>query len=153
MGAYSCHISKGSRVLDHFTTSSPLLASARSITSQERCLEPALCSLTPMLYVQAETLVCARAPCVHDELAEVKAHKMGYRAEKVIPYREALKLLLHPASPILPQDDCWYATALQSCIAQAAFAVFGRPSNDACPKVRQSWLMKNAKWHVPQCSI
>ena len=39
---------------------------------------------------------------------------------------------------VLPQ-------VLQSCIAQAAVAVFGCPGKHACPKVRQSWYDEECK--------
>jgi len=144
MGAYTCHISKGSSVVDYFITSSSLMASVRSMIVQERCLESDHCPLMLMLDLQAENLACVQATDAQDEMAQVKIKKINYRPEKVESYREALNHLLHPGF-ITPEHDCCFATVLQSCIAQAAIAVFGCPGKHACPKVRQSWYDEECK--------
>ena len=60
MGAYTCHISKGSSVVDYFITSSSLMASVRSMIVQGRCLESDHCPLMLMLDLQAENLACVQ---------------------------------------------------------------------------------------------
>ena len=114
MGAYTCHINKGSSVGDFFITSSPLLASVRSLTVQEHCLESDHCPLMLMPDLQAQNLACAQATAcgAQDEMALVKIQKIKYRPEKAVSYREALYYLLHPFF-ISRDHHCWFATILQ----------------------------------------
>ena len=71
MSAYTCHISKGSSVVDYIT-SSPLMASVRSMIVQERCLESDHCRLMLMLDLQAEHLACVQATGAQDGMAQAK---------------------------------------------------------------------------------
>ena len=72
MGAYTCHISKGLSVVDYFITSSPLMASVRSMIVQERCLKSDHCPLMLMLDLHAENLAGVQATGVQDEMAQIK---------------------------------------------------------------------------------
>ena len=103
-GAYTCHISKGSSVVDYFITSSPLMASVRSTIVHERCLESNHCPLVLMLDLQAENLACVQTTGAQDEMAQIEIQKIKYRPEKVDTYREALNHLLHPVF-ISPEHD------------------------------------------------
>ncbi len=64
--------------------------------------------------------------------------KIKYDESKRDAYRENLLTLLD--SLFIDVDpQCCLASALQSCIAQAALASFGRPRKHSMQKVNQKW--------------
>ena len=149
MGVDTCHISKGSGVVDYFITSSPLMASVRSMIVQDRCLESDHSPLMLMLDLQTENLACVQATGAQDETAQVKIQKIKYRPEKVGSYREPLNPLLHPIF-ISPEHDCCFATVLQSCIARLQLLSLGALASIPVLKCGRVGMTKNAKWHVHQ---
>ena len=145
MGAHTCHITQGSSLVDYFIVSSTLMAAVSSLTVLDHRLESDHCPLKLMLHLQAKQSQSAgKLPEVAKSDHQVNVQKIRYRADKVQLYREALRQLLEPVFSVPNPASC-LATALQECIAQAAIAVFGRPSRHACPKVQQEWYDEECK--------
>ena len=121
------------------------MAAVSSLTVVDHRLESDHCSLKLMLHLQSKQSQSAgKVPEVAKSDHQVNEQKIRYRADKVQLYREALRQLLEPVFTVPNPASC-LATALQECIAQAAIAVFGRPSRHACPKVQQKWYDEECK--------
>ena len=145
MGAFTCHISQGSSVVDYFIASSSLMAAVVSMTVETRRLESDHCPLTLMMQLQAEKMQCAADSSeAHRREPDVHLEKIKYKADKVDSYREALSHLLYPVFSS-HNRDCCLATSLQACLAQAAIAIFGRRGSHACPKPEQKWYDEECK--------
>ena len=74
----------------------------------------------------------------------VTIDKIKYDSSKSDIYRENLLTLLHPVFNV-PAHQCCLASALQNCIAQAAFKSFVRPCKKSVQKVNQKWYDAECK--------
>ena len=70
----------------------------------------------------------------------VNIEKIRYDASKIDLYRTTLQHFLNPVFDA-PSSQCCLASALQSCIAQAALLIisFGQPRRMPLHKVNQEW--------------
>ncbi len=74
----------------------------------------------------------------------VTIEKIRFDASKLQLYRSTLQHLLHPVFSA-PPSQCCLASALQSCIAQAALLSFGRPRGKTLHKSNQKWYDEECK--------
>ena len=147
-GKFTCCTAQGSSVVDYFIASAPLTAVIPSMIVGDLCAESDHCPLSLRLVLQGPPIVTSigRPP---DQLlnSSVNLQKIKYDASKIDEYRETLSSLIAPVFTA-PDPQCCLATALQSCIAKAALASFGRPSKHPSHKVHQKWYdteCKNAR--------
>ena len=137
-GHLTCYTAQGSSV-DYFLTSSPLLTSTTSMTVGDKCVESDHCPLTLKMMLQATS--CAELPSTTQPSTmsdAVNIEKIRYDASKIDLYRGTLQHLLYPVFDA-PSSQCCLASALQSCIAQAALSSFGRPRKKPLHTVNQEW--------------
>ena len=138
-GHFTCYTAQGSSVVDYFLTSSSLLTSTASMTVGDKCVESDHCPLTLKMMLQATS--CAEFPSTTQPSTisdSVNIEKIRYDASKIDLYRSTLQRLLNPVFDA-PSSQCCLASALQSCIAQAALSSFGRPRNKPLHTVNQEW--------------
>ena len=146
-GRFTCHTAQGSSVVDYFLTSSHMTSAVSCMVVNQKMAESDHCSVTMQLSLQASSLRAAEQKPVQDEASPVTVEKIAYKVAKIDQYREALAPLLCSVFSS-PHPQCCLATALQSCITQAALESFGRPSRKSSQKVHQKWYdleCKNAR--------
>ena len=86
-------------------------------------------------------------PQVQSAGSDINLRQIRYTADKVNTYREALCNLIRPVLGTAAPPGC-LATALQSCIQEAALATFGRPSNAIVQKLIRNGMMQTVGLHV-----
>ena len=94
-----------------------------------------------------QAISCAKSPSTTQPSImpdSVNIEKIRYDASKINLYRTTLPHLLNPVFDV-PSPQCCLASALQSCIAQAALPSFGRPCRKPLHKVNQEWYDEECK--------
>lgn len=140
-GNFTCHIAKGSSVVDYFLLSSRLAGSVSAMSVDEKCAESDHCPLTLMMSLQEQTSVNADK---YASPSPVDVQKFKYDASKLDLCRESLSTQLQS---LFDESDpqCCLATALQSCISQAALHTFGCPNKKKMQHVHQQWFDEECK--------
>ena len=144
-GHFTCHTAQGSSVVDYFLASLPLLTSAVSMTVGGKCVESDHCPLTLKMTLQAPSRIESPSTTQSSITSDsVNIEKIRYDASKIDRYRITLQHLLDPVFDA-PSPQCCLASALQSCIAQAALLSFGRPREKRLHAVNQEWYDEECK--------
>ena len=114
-GKYTCHIDKGSSVVDYFVTSSIATAAVESMSVLGKQAESNHCPLTLKLALQAVPAAdsAIKKDC-HSSATEVHVQKIKYNLAKVEQYREELQHRLDAVYNV-PEHQCCLVTALQAC--------------------------------------
>ena len=102
------------------------------------------CPLTLELMLQASATRASKIDGCSEAPSTVTIDKIKYDESKRDAYRENLLTLLDSVY-IDPDPECCLASALQSCIAQAALTSFGRPRKHPMQKVNQKWYDAECK--------
>ena len=144
-GQFTCRTAQGSSVVDYFLASTVLLNPMPAMVVGDKCAESDHCPLTLQMSLQA-------APCNEAENRPqpsttentITIEKIRFDASKLQLYRSTLQHLLHPVFNASP-SQCCLASALQSCIAQAALSSFGRPRGKFLHKSNQKWYDEECK--------
>ncbi len=136
-GWFTCRTAQGSSVVDYLLTSAARLSPMPAMVVGDKCAESDHCPLTLQMSLQA-------APCNETEIrplmstteSTVTIEKIRFDASKHQLYKYTLQHSLHPVFNA-SLSQCCLASALQSCIAQAALLSFGRPCGKSLQKSNQ----------------
>ena len=138
-GCFTCHTSKGKSMVEYFLASTQLMHAATALSVKQLPPESDHCPLTLSLDLQAQNSADSEHTSqVQSAGPDVNLLQIRHKADKVDTYREALCNLIRPVFGTAAPPGC-IATALQSCISEAALATFGHPSKQKCPKAEQKW--------------
>ena len=145
-GNFTCHITKGSSVVDYFLTSPGLTKSVRKMSVEAKCAESDHCPLTLEISLQEPHAI--KLDCgTRASSPSTTVQKIKYDASKIELYRESLSS--HLQSSFMESDPhCCLASALQFCISQAALHTFGCPGKKRLQQPQQKWYdaeCKNAR--------
>ena len=145
-GRMTCNTAQGLSVVDYFLTSARTVyaRTVYAIAVLDKCAESHHCPLTLELMLQASAPRGLQIDGYSDAPSTVSIDKIKYDESKRDAYRENLLTLLDSLF-IDPDPQCCLASALQSCIAQAALTSFGRPCKHSMQKVNQNWYDAECK--------
>ena len=118
------------------------------MTVSDECAESDHCPLTLGMMLQAT----APPDVQHSDVnapPSVTIDKIKYDSSKIEIHGEKLLTLLLPVFAA-PAHQCCLASALQTCIAQAALESFRRPCKKSAQKVNQKILQANAQAQAPR---
>ena len=145
-GQFTCRTAQGSSVVDYFLASTVLLNPMPAMVVGDKCAESDHCPLTLQMSLQA-------APCSEAEnrpqpsttentvtIEKIRFDALQASAIQAVPFNIS-SILYFNASP----SQCCLASALQSCIAQAALSSFGRPRGKFLHKSNQKWYDEECK--------
>lgn len=143
-GHLTCRPAKGGgSVVDYFLASPSLMPTISSFTVHELCAESDHCRLSVEVSLQASSSASANF-CKQSSTDVLSIQKIRYDASKLDLYKSVLASILAKTFDVLQPQLC-LATALQSCISQAALSTFGQPCKKSQHRIQQKWFDSECK--------
>ncbi len=152
-GHFTCRTAQGSSVVDYFLASAALLNPMPAmvvVVVGDKCAESDHCPLTLQMSLQGD-------PCNETEIrpqqsttkSTVTIETIRFDTSKLQQYRSTLQHFSHSFFSV-PPSQCCLASALQSCMVQAALLSFFDLVESPCTNQIRTVMMRSAR--VQECN-